>query len=193
VAFHQGRKLIVALDANCLITWSASKGDSLDRSRLEHLLAQVGAAGGKIIIPTQSLAEFLVRTDAASSDWLAGLERKRSIYVAPFDRRAAFECALMDRAALGNGDKKHGRKDPWQRIKIDRQIVGVARAHRATSIITNDEGLRSEALTVGLLVQRVSELELPSSALQIKLDLGHPDTGAAGELSSPPPSAAPAA
>lgn len=185
--------MIVALDANCLITWCASKGDNLDRSRLEHLLMTVGAAGGKIIIPTQSLAEFLVRTDAASSEWLVGLERKRSIYVAPFDRRAAFECALMDRAALGKGDKKHGRKDPWQRIKIDRQIVGVARANQASSIITNDEGLRSEALTVGLSVRRVSELELPVSALQIKLDLENSENRASSGLAEPPEPAAPAA
>jgi hypothetical protein len=98
------------------------------------------------------------------------LERKRALVVAPFDRRSAFECALLDKAALGAGDKRGGRKEHWQRIKVDRQIVAVAKANNASILITDDGGLRSTALAVGLLVYGVSELELPDGAKQGKLD-----------------------
>jgi predicted nucleic acid-binding protein len=163
--------LITAVDANVLIKWSHPKTDALDRARLELMLDVISKAGGKVIIPTPCLAEFLVATDEATSEWLQTLERKRSVVVAAFDRRAAFECALLDSAAIRKGDKKGGRQEPWQKIKIDRQIVGVARVNNATTLITDDEGLRSTALAAGLTVYRLRDLDVPESAKQLGLDL----------------------
>lgn len=111
--------MIVALDANCLVSWaSRSESDALDRARLDHLLVQVAAAGGKVVIPAPAFAEFLVGIDEAASEWINVLDRKRSIVVAPFDRRAAFECSLLDKAAIGQGDKpgvamKRGSVSRW--------------------------------------------------------------------------------
>lgn len=167
--------MITTIDANVLIKWSSPKTDALDRARLELMLDVISKAGGKVIIPTPCLAEFLVATDEATADWLQTLERKRSVVIAPFDRRAAFECALLDRAAIGKGDKKGGRTEPWQKIKIDRQIVGVARANNSSTLITDDEGLRTTALAVGLSVQRLRDLDVPESARQTNLELVPPD------------------
>ncbi len=118
----------MVLDTKCLVRWAkVDDTTSMDRAKLDHLLAQVASARGRIILPAPVVAEFLVKTDLATTDWLAALERKASIVVAPFDRRCALECALLDRAALATGDKRGGRLEPWQRIKIDRQIAAVAR------------------------------------------------------------------
>lgn len=162
--------MIVALDANCLVAW-ASRGASsqLDRARLDYLLSQVAAAGGKVIIPAPAFAEFLVGIDEAAAEWINVLDRKRSILIAPFDRRAAFECSLLDKAAIGMGDKRGGRKEPWQHIKVDRQIVAIARVNQAGTMIANDAGLRATAMAAGLRSMRVSELELPDSARQQSL------------------------
>ena len=104
------------------------------------------------------------------------LDRKRSIVVAPFDRRAAFECSFLDKAAIGQGDKRGGRHEAWQRIKVDRQIVAVARVNGATLIVANDAGLRATATAAGMTARRVDELELPDSARQQSLldPLGNP-------------------
>ena len=162
--------MIVALDANCLVAWSSQRAaDRIDQARLEHLLDKVASAGGKLIIATPALAEFLVGIDEAASDWINVLDRKRSVFVAPFDRRCAFECSLLDKAALGKGDKKGGRKDAWQRIKIDRQIVAVARLNQVTLIVTNDVGLRATATAAGITASRIDELPLPDSARQQSL------------------------
>jgi hypothetical protein len=171
-----------------LIKWSSPKTDPLDRARLELMLDVISKAGGKVVIPTPCLAEFLVATDEATSEWLQTLERKRAVVVASFDRRAAFECSLLDRAAIGKGDKKGGRVEPWQKIKIDRQIVGVARANNATTLVTDDEGLRSTALAAGLTVLRLRELDVPESARQGKLELLPPD-----DIKNVPPPEQPAA
>lgn len=162
--------MIVALDANCLVAWSStSQKDRSDRARLEHLLDTVAATGGKIVIPTPAFAEFLVGVDEAAAAWINTLDRKRSILVAPFDRRCAFECSLLDKAALGKGDKRGGRKEAWQRIKIDRQVVAVARVNQATMIVTNDAGLRATATAAGLTASRIDELPLPDSSRQQSL------------------------
>jgi predicted nucleic acid-binding protein len=165
--------VIVAIDANVLVAWSTEKEGSLDKARLDFLFEQVSAAGGTLVLPTPSLAEFLVGTDEATGDFLTALERRRAFRIAPFDRRAAFECALLDKAAIGKGDKKGGRTDNWQRIKVDRQIVAVARAQNATVMVSNDEKLRGTAKNAGMIAMSIQELDLPASAMQAKLPFDH--------------------
>lgn len=177
----------VAIDANVLIRWSIVDRNNLDRARLESMLDDVSKSGGRVLIPMPCLAEFLVRTNDATSEWLQALERKRSILLAPFDRRSAVECALIDRAIITKGgDKKAGRTDSWQKVKFDRQILAVARANNATRLITNDEGLRSSAIAVGLTVLRLQELQLPESAKQVSLDFRQTASAPAAPAATPP-------
>lgn len=167
----QGARLIVVLDSNGLVAWSSSDEVDDDRSRLAHLFEAVSKANGKLIIPTPSLAEYLVKTDEATADWLAAIEKKKSIVIGAFDRRAAFECSLLDKSAIGAGDKKGGRLEPWQKIKVDRQIIAIARVHNADLIVSNDGGLRSTAKSVGMKAVEISELPLPDAARQANLPL----------------------
>lgn len=166
--------MIVAIDTNCLVAWAPTRSGKPDRLRLDHLLSQVAAVGGRIIIPAPVFAEFLVGIDDSAADWLDSLDRRKAIYVAPFDKRAAFECSLLDKAALGLGDKRGGRTDAWQHIKIDRQIVAIARVQQATMLVSNDDGLRSTATTAGLTARRIGELELPESDRQHDLPYDDP-------------------
>lgn len=161
----------ILIDCNVLVAWSADTTPADTRARLEHLLAQASAAGQRIIIPTPVLAEFLVKTDEATAGWLSALERKAAVYVAPFDRMAAFECALIDRAALGAGDKRDGRLDAWQKIKIDRQIVAIGKALGVGLVVAEDAGVRSTALRLGMQVRTLNELDLPPTGVQANLPL----------------------
>lgn len=163
--------MIVCIDSNTLVAWSSEKASSLDKAKLDNLFQEVSSVKGKVILPAPCLAEFLVRTDDSTSDWLAGIERKRSFQVVPFDRRAAFECSLLDRAALAQGDKKGGRQDAWQKIKVDRQVIAVARANNATHLISDDVGLVASARRTELIVRSLTDLPLPDSAKQIALGL----------------------
>ena len=118
-----------------------------------------------------AVAEYLTGADDAALDTFTKLERKAFIIVAPFDRAAAFECALIDRAALLRGDKKDGVDAPWQKIKIDRQIVATGKAHGATLVISDDGGVRKNAARIKIAAKSISELDLPDSARQADLDL----------------------
>lgn len=161
--------MIVALDANCLVRWSVRRATDDGYQRLEHLFATLSSSKGRLVIPMPAFAEFLVRTDDATVAWMDGIARKAAVQLAPLDKRAAFECALLDRAALATGDKRAGRKDPWQRIKIDRQILAIARVAGAELLVSTDGNLRLSANAVGLRALDIDELELPDSARQAGL------------------------
>lgn len=155
----------IIVDCNLLVAWVSPKTSADDKDRLDFFLETASKHKQKIIIPMPVLAEFLVRTDAATAEWLAALERKSSIEIAPFDRMAAVDCALLDRAAIGSGDKKDGVDEPWQKIKIDRQIVAIGKSRSATLVVSDDKGIRSNALRCGMLALTIAELpQSPDSA-----------------------------
>jgi predicted nucleic acid-binding protein len=162
--------LIITIDTNVLAKWFSRK-DEDDAHRLDKLLDDLAKARGKLIIPTPCLAEFLVGVDQTGMDWLAILERRQSIVVGTFDKRAAFECSLIDQAAFASGDKKAGRADSWQKIKIDRQVVAIAKVHNSTGLISQDRDLAKTAMQSGIPCRRIEDLALPDYAKQHKLDL----------------------
>lgn len=161
----------ILVDANFLIASVHPKTSPDDRAKIDYFFICAENAKAKIIIPMPAIAEYLVGADIAAIETLNKLERKAFIVVAPFDRAAAFECAQLDRAAIGSGDKKDGALAPWQKIKIDRQIVATGKAHGASLVISGDDGVRNNALRVGMLAKTIQELELPESARQAKLEL----------------------
>lgn len=122
-------------------------------------------------VPAPALAEFLVKTDAATAAVLMAFERKAALRVLPFDRKAAVQCALLDRAALATG-KKRGSANasaPWQKIKVDRQVVAIALANNASLIVAQDGDIPSIAADAGVPAATIQSLELPEWAKQGKL------------------------
>lgn len=78
-------------------------------------------------------------------------EGKSAIFVADFDRGAAQELAKMKREALaGLGGKRAGSEQPNQKTKVDRQIAAIGLAHGAKMIVSRDEGVRTQAIRLGL-------------------------------------------
>ena len=162
---------MIVLDTSSLVRVIVVDQEDDDAARFRGLLERAKAGGIPIGIPAPVFAEFLVRTDDATVDMLAMFEKRQAVRILPFDKRAAHECALLDRAALESGNKRHGAKDAWQKVKIDRQIIAIARVHSAQLLLTSDAGLRALANRVGITVQSVSELPIPEEAKQRPLDL----------------------
>lgn len=160
---------MIVIDANVLIAWSAKKTPDLIRARLNRLLETAAKDKQRILIPTPALAEFLVRTNDATTEWLNELEKKSAVEVCAFDRRAAFECAFIERGAHQKGDKKHGSESAYQKVKFDRQIVAIAKSRNARLIVSDDDSLRRGALSVGLQVSKIEELPIPDDARQLQI------------------------
>lgn len=112
-----------------------------------------------IIVPTPVLAEILVKAGDGAPDVLIELQGLARVRLVAFDERAAVETAMMTREALAVGDKRGGSAEPWQKVKIDRQIVAIARVHGASKIYADDLGLVGFAKSLGM--DTISSWNLP--------------------------------
>lgn len=160
---------VVTIDANVLTSCVGRSTSSDNRRRLTHFLQRVEKARARLVIPTPALAEYLVYADQASLDSIEILERKSFIFIAPFDRAAAYECGQLNAAAIGRGDKRDGRKDAWQKIKVDRQIVAIGKANGTQAFISDDDDVHAIAKRIGIRTMNVRDLELPVSQGELKL------------------------
>ncbi|WP_271299653.1 hypothetical protein [Sphingomonas sp. CV7422] len=132
------------------------------RERIEHLLASLNASD-TIIVPTPVLAEMLVIAGDGAPAVLEQLTSQARLRIEPFDIRAAVETAMMTRAAKDAGDKRGGSSAPYQKVKIDRQIVAIARVHRTTRLYADDRNLITFAKALDMDVVSTWELPLPEA------------------------------
>lgn len=94
-------------------------------------------------------------------------ERRRGLRFRP---ARGFRMRLYrTRRAPERGDKKHGSKSAYQKVKFDRQIVAIAKSRNARLIVSDDDSLRRVALSVGLQVSTAEELPIPDDARQLQI------------------------
>ncbi len=67
----------------------------------------------------------------------------------------------MTRDAVRAGDKKDGSSSPWQKVKIDRQIIAIARVQGVQRIYSDDSGIVAFAEKVGISVVQTWTMPLP--------------------------------
>ena len=141
--------LLIQPDAKAPIDPTTKTAVEKCKTRIEHLIAELGEAKTAVIVPAPALAEFLVRAGPAATGYLQELQNERAIRVEPFGQRAAIECAL-----LIDGAKKAGKStkpgDTWAKVKFDRQIIAIAKVVGAKTIYTNDANLAKVAGANGL-------------------------------------------
>ncbi len=129
--------------------------------RMRHLVDSIDQASGRVVVPTPALAELLVGAGTQRGAMIRALENRRVFRVASFNRLAAIECALLDAGAVADGDKKDGVRSAWQKVKIDRQILAIAKVHGCDRIVTGDRDVVALAGRAAIAAQRVTELPLP--------------------------------
>ncbi|CAI8802862.1 hypothetical protein EMIT0P74_10126 [Pseudomonas sp. IT-P74] len=74
---------------------------------------------------------------------------------------------------LGRSARKSDKsaKRPRQAVKVDWQIIAIAKVHGARLLITNDGDMRSEAERSGVRCIQISDLPIPDGLRQHDLDL----------------------
>ena len=137
------------------------------KQRVEYLIKKLSKAKAKVIIPAPVLSEVLVHAGDAANDYILILQQS-PFRVAPFDTRAAIECAD---AISKFGLKAKGKENTRAKIKFDRQIVAIAKVEQVETIYSDDQHIYTIAKQVGLKVVRSFELELDPDDRQGKLVL----------------------
>lgn len=141
-----------------------SGGTDRAQDRIEHLLETLKANQETIIIPAPVLSEFLVFAGADAPAYLAKIRESSVLRVEPFDERAAIELADLEIAARQQGNKRgSAAASDWQKVKFDRQIVAIARVHRASVVYSNDADIAAHGRDCGLTVLGLADLPLPPS------------------------------
>ena len=141
------------------------------RSRVDCLIEDLERKRTKIIVPTPTLSEVLIRSESAGSELIKILSSKSVFQIVAFDHRAAVEVAVMTTKALESGDKRGGVGSTWAKIKFDRQIVAIAKVAGATTVYSDDLDIRISGENAGLTVISAWELPLPPVDPQSSLDL----------------------
>jgi hypothetical protein len=72
----------------------------------------------------------------------------------------------MTRDAIQNGNKKGTSNSSWAKVKFDRQIVAIARIHKATTIYSDDADIASICKNSTISVVSVGDLPLPPEKAQ---------------------------
>ena len=182
--------MTIALDANMLILLFDGQAPApIDpatgqrvtycQERLTHFVeTQSRPKGARIIIPTPTLGEFLVKADPGKvGDYLSRLQRIRGCTVAPFSIRAAVEFAEMQRVMIGEQPRRKQKAETESRAKakFDQQIVAIARAEGVGTIYSDDMGLGRFAARFGITRVGVADLALPPKSMQGELALEPPE------------------
>ncbi len=139
------------------------------RGRFAFLEAEAQRQSETIVIPSPALAEVLVTLGEAGPAMLDRITRSARFKIAEFDTRAAVEVAAMTRDAIRTGDKKDGSSSPWQKVKIDRQIIAIARVQGVQRIYSDDGGVAAFAERVGIPVVKTWTMPLPPQDSQTNL------------------------
>ena len=140
------------------------------KERAEGVVAAIEKANRKIILPTPACAELLTAIGPDAQQYLNVVAKSRVFEVAAFDARCAAELAILNREVFRQNDDKN-KLEPYQKRKVDRQIVAICKVAGATEIYTDDGGLAERARICGIKPISLSECPVPEGARQIPLGL----------------------
>jgi hypothetical protein len=188
---------MVSIDSNflSLLLYPGAKapddpvsGKSIERlaDRMENLITELDDSDERIIVPTPVLAEFLILAGKDGPEYLNKIATTKTFLLKPFDEKAAIELAAREIADRVKGDKRGGVKGDWQKIKIDRQIVAIAKVNSAHTIFADDRGVRAFAKKLDMKVVGSWELYLPPS--DTPLFDGVPQLANGEDVTKPPES-----
>ncbi|MEM6890891.1 MAG: hypothetical protein AAF636_22555 [Pseudomonadota bacterium] len=129
-------------------------------SRILSLLDDMSDRKETLIIPTPALAETLCCATPASQI-IARLREFACLELVAFDQMSAIELSELiigqktDVKKIGSDATR-----PWQHLKMDLQIVAIAKAHGADRIITDDGPQSNFAKLAGLDVVHTWDIPL---------------------------------
>lgn len=138
------------------------------KERAAAVVEEIAQSNCKIILPTPACAELLTAIGPDAQEYLNIVGRTRVFEVAAFDARAAAELAILNREVFKQSDDQN-RLEPYQKRKVDRQIIAICKVAGVSAIYTDDKGLSERARLCGIEAISLSACPIPDDALQSNL------------------------
>jgi predicted nucleic acid-binding protein len=140
------------------------------RERAEAVVQQIQKARRKIILPAPACAELLTAIGPDAQQYINVVSRSRVFEIGNFDARSAAELALLNRDTFSAHDQKN-KAEPYQKVKVDRQIIAICKVYGVTEVYTDDDGLAKRARMCGITPIALADIPVPDSARQGELEL----------------------
>lgn len=140
------------------------------QARAEYVVQLIQKARRKIILPAPACAELLTAIGPDAQQYINVVGRSRVFEIGNFDARGAAELALLNRDTFLLHDKKNGA-EPYQKLKVDRQIIAICKVYGVAEIYTDDTGLANRARMCGITPIAIGDIPIPDSAKQGELEL----------------------
>ena len=147
----------------------------LSRERAESVVFELEKSRSKIILPTPACAELLTAIGPTAQQYIGTISRSRLFEVGNFDARGAVELAILNRGIFSELDQRD-KLEPYQKIKVDRQIIAICRVYDVYELYTDDIGLAKRAKMCGIITIGFAEIIIPEKEKQTNLELEPHDT-----------------
>jgi predicted nucleic acid-binding protein len=157
---------LVIWDTNILALYFAKRLSGDDALRMDGHVAELERKREPVGIPAQVLAEFL---EGAKPDEVAlsfNLLKTTAFKVLPYDMRAAVETVEVSKSGHAARKAQKEKKRERQAVKVDWQIIAVAKANSARLLVTNDADMISEANRCGLTCMSIADFTIPDELRQ---------------------------
>lgn len=138
---------MIILDTNALITLLVKDKDQAEYKNLVAFLTNK-AKSSSMALPMPVISEFIAGDDNEARS-LSLLKPNSKFKNLDFDAKAALSAAKVYRE-YRSLPKNRKSQDPRQKVKVDIQIIGIALANNATTIISHDHGLKTVINELGL-------------------------------------------
>lgn len=164
--------LSVLLNPRAGIPPDPSTGQPVEfgRERILGFIATMEKERRKLIIPTPVTAELLTAIGPTNADFIRIINRKAVFESPPFDEVAAIELAFINRDIFASLDQRN-KLEPWQKVKVDRQILAIARVANCEKILTDDGSLANRARLCDIEPIGIASLPIPEKSRQGELQL----------------------
>ena len=157
---------MVIWDTNVLALYFANRLNRDDKLRMDGLVAELKRKREPVGIPAQVFAEFLEAAKPEEAALSFNLLKTSAFKVLPYDMRAAIETTEVSRNGHAARKAQKGKNRDRQAVKVDWQIIAVAKANNARFLLSNDAGMLKEAQRSDLLCMSIADLPIPDELRQ---------------------------
>lgn len=141
---------------------NAKSSVSRAADRVTKLIHDIEIRKDVIVIPTPVLSEVLTVSDPDKiQSILNRLDRVACFRFADFGRRAAVENAMIERMSKTKQKKTKSLLGNRQKLKIDRQIVAIAKVEGVTLIYSDDQDIQKLGPKFGVDVKGLADVDTP--------------------------------
>lgn len=162
---------MVIWDTNILALYFSGRLSSDDQIRMNGLVSELSRKKETIGIPAQVWAEFLEAASQEEAEESVKLFKSNAFSLLAYDMRCAIETAEVARQGQTVRKSTKGPKRDRQAVKVDWQIIAIAKVNQARLLLSNDGPMAAEAIRQGLNCMKISELPILIMAGNTRFDL----------------------